>query len=162
MVRRSHRGVSIRHGPGAQPPLHATGCARAYSLPRLPRLDNRQVARPTDTCRMWIVAIAWMYVVLMMCVVEALSPRGTLLGAFFTFVLYGALPLSVLLYLMGTPLRRKAARRAQLEAPEAGPAPATAPRSGPGIDGRDGGGHAPTAAVAPEREEAGRVGHRAP
>ncbi len=57
---------------------------------------------------MYLVAIAWMYVVLMMAVVEALSPQGTVLGAIFTFVLYGLLPLGIVMYLMGTPLRRRA------------------------------------------------------
>ncbi len=57
---------------------------------------------------MYLVAIAWMYVVLMMGVAEALSSNGTVLGALVTVVLYGLLPLSVLLYIMGTPLRRRA------------------------------------------------------
>ena len=36
---------------------------------------------------MHVVALAWIYVVLMMAVVEAMSPDGTLLGAILTFVL---------------------------------------------------------------------------
>ena len=36
---------------------------------------------------MHLVALAWIYVVLMMAVVEALSPQGSVLGAFFTFLL---------------------------------------------------------------------------
>jgi hypothetical protein len=63
---------------------------------------------------MAVVAIAWIYVVLMMTVAEATSPTGTLLGAFFTFVLYGALPLGIVMYLMGTRGRR--ARRAASDA----------------------------------------------
>lgn len=63
---------------------------------------------------MYLIAIAWMYVVLMMSVAEGLSPVGTWLGAFFTFVLYGVLPLSVILYILGTRLRRQ--RRAHQEA----------------------------------------------
>ncbi len=62
---------------------------------------------------MYLVAIGWMYVVLMMTVAEALSSQGTLLGAFFTFVLYGCLPLAVVLYLLGTPARRRARRAAE-------------------------------------------------
>lgn len=54
-----------------------------------------------------------MYVVLMMAAAEAMSPQGTLLGAGFTFVMYGVLPLSIVLYVMGTPARRKARRRAE-------------------------------------------------
>ena len=40
---------------------------------------------------MYLVAIGWIYVVLMMAVVEAMSSQGTLLGACVTFVLYGLL-----------------------------------------------------------------------
>ncbi|MFM2112652.1 MAG: hypothetical protein RLZZ271_1312, partial [Pseudomonadota bacterium] len=65
---------------------------------------------------MYIVAIAWIYVALMMAVAEATSTQGTLIGAVFTFVLYGVLPVVVVMYLMGTPLRRK--KRLQLEAEE--------------------------------------------
>jgi hypothetical protein len=57
---------------------------------------------------MYLTVIAWMYVVLMMSVAEATSTTGTVLGAFMTFVLYGALPLSLVVYLMGTPARRRA------------------------------------------------------
>ena len=61
---------------------------------------------------MHLVALAWIYVVLMMALAEALSPNGTVLGAIFTFLLYGLLPLSIVLYVMGTPMRRSARRRA--------------------------------------------------
>ena len=37
---------------------------------------------------MYLLVIAWGYVVLMMCLAEATSPNGTLLGAFFTLLLY--------------------------------------------------------------------------
>jgi hypothetical protein len=57
---------------------------------------------------MYVVAIGWMYVALMMTVAEATHPTGTLLGAFITFVLYGVCPVALVLYLMGTPARRKA------------------------------------------------------
>jgi membrane protein implicated in regulation of membrane protease activity len=90
---------------------------------------------------MYIVAIAWIYVVLMMAVAEALAPNGSLLGAFFTLLLYGALPLSIVLYILGTPARRRARRAA-----EAAAAAASAPEP-------DGGGHATGRAVAPERKE---------
>lgn len=62
---------------------------------------------------MYLVAIAWMYVVLMMAVAEAFSPQGTVLGALVTLVFYGLLPLSIVMYLMGTPRRRAARRRAE-------------------------------------------------
>lgn len=57
---------------------------------------------------MYLVVIAWMYVVLMMSVAEATHPSGTLLGALMTFVLYGVGPVALVVYLMGAPSRRKA------------------------------------------------------
>jgi hypothetical protein len=74
---------------------------------------------------MYLTVIAWMYVVLMMSIAEATSTTGTLLGAFITFVLYGALPLSLVVYLMGTPARRRAIKaREKAEDAAARPAPA--------------------------------------
>ena len=61
---------------------------------------------------MYLVAIAWIYVVVMMALAEGLSPQGSWLGAFFTLLLYGLLPLGIVLYILGTPARRRA-RRAQ-------------------------------------------------
>jgi len=58
---------------------------------------------------MYLVAIAWIYVALMMAVAEATHVNGTLLGAFFTFLLYGVLPISIILYIIGMPLRKKKA-----------------------------------------------------
>ena len=57
---------------------------------------------------MYLVVIAWLYVALMMAVAEATSPIGTVLGAAFTFVLYGAAPVSLVVYLMRTPARKRA------------------------------------------------------
>ncbi|WP_334187649.1 hypothetical protein [Noviherbaspirillum sp.] len=59
---------------------------------------------------MYIVAIAWMYVVFMMSITER-----TVVAGIMTFLLYGVLPLSVILYLMGTPQRKRnrAAREKQ-------------------------------------------------
>jgi mannose/fructose/N-acetylgalactosamine-specific phosphotransferase system component IID len=68
---------------------------------------------------MYLVAIAWMYVVVMMSVAEATAPNGTVLGAIITFFLYGVLPCVILMYLMGTPMRKRAIRakeQAELEA----------------------------------------------
>lgn len=56
---------------------------------------------------MYLIAIAWMYVVLMMAVAEATNTTGSLLGATITFVLYGLLPISLVVYLMGSPLRKR-------------------------------------------------------
>ncbi len=88
---------------------------------------------------MILVALAWIYVVLMIAVVEATSPQGTALGAIVTFVLYGVLPLSVVLYVLASPARRR--RRLAAEASDD---PALEP---------DRGAHPAGDAVAPEREE---------
>ncbi len=96
---------------------------------------------------MYLIAIAWIYVVLMMAVAEALSTQGSVLGAFFTFVLYGLLPLSIFLYIFGTPARRRA-RRAAEAAEEAALAAAAVGSGAP-----DSSGHAAGDAVAAERKE---------
>ncbi|MGA0570945.1 hypothetical protein ACO2Q9_09525 [Variovorax sp. VNK109] len=56
---------------------------------------------------MYLVVIAWMYVVLMMSVAEATNTTGTILGAIVTFVLYGVLPMSIVVYILGTPGRKR-------------------------------------------------------
>lgn len=76
---------------------------------------------------MYLIAIAWLYVALMMAAAEATSSQGSVLGAIFTFVLYGLLPIAVLMYILGTPARRRA-RLAQERAADAAaqePAPAS-------------------------------------
>ncbi len=93
---------------------------------------------------MYLVAIAWGYVVLMMAVAEATSAHGTVLGAFFTVLLYGVLPLSIVLYLMNTPHRKRARREAEAREQAAASAAALEP---------DGGHHAAGVAVAAERKE---------
>lgn len=95
---------------------------------------------------MYLVVIAWLYVALMMAVAEATSTQGTALGAIVTFVLYGALPLALVLYLMTAPARRRV-RRAR-EAADGQMAPAAQPSDAP-----DAGGHAAADAVAPVRKE---------
>lgn len=60
---------------------------------------------------MYLIVIAWLYVTLLMALAEALSTQGTVLGAIVTFLLYGVLPMSLVVYLIGTPLRRKEIRR---------------------------------------------------
>ena len=70
---------------------------------------------------MYIVAIAWMYVALMMAVAEATNTNGTVLGAIVTFILYGLLPVVLVVYLMRSPARNRAnkAKRADFVAREA-------------------------------------------
>lgn len=94
---------------------------------------------------MFLVAIAWIYVVLMVAVVEATSPQGTVLGAFFTLLLYGLLPLGIVLYLMSSPARKRLRR--ETEGSDVAESGAAAP-----LD-PEGSGHATGDAVAPERKE---------
>jgi hypothetical protein len=65
---------------------------------------------------MHIVAIAWIYVVLMMSITE----RSVIAGIM-TFLLYGVFPLAVILYLMGAPQRRRRRSEAEKSAPDASP-----------------------------------------
>jgi hypothetical protein len=76
-----------------------------------------------------IIAVAWLYVALMMAVAEANHPQGTLLGAVFTFVLSGAGPVALVVYLFGRPARRAARARRQAASvpPDAGGEPAADP-----------------------------------
>jgi len=70
---------------------------------------------------MYIVAIAWIYVALMMSVAEATNTNGTVLGGIVTFILYGILPTSIIVYVMGAPNRKKArlaAEKAEDKAPQ--------------------------------------------
>jgi len=56
---------------------------------------------------MYIVAIAWIYVALMMGVAEATNTNGTVLGGIVTFILYGILPTSIIIYIMDPPRRKR-------------------------------------------------------
>jgi membrane protein implicated in regulation of membrane protease activity len=51
---------------------------------------------------MYIIAIAWIYVTLLMALTETNVTAGIL-----TFALYGVLPLALLLWLFGSPIRRR-------------------------------------------------------
>jgi predicted membrane channel-forming protein YqfA (hemolysin III family) len=84
---------------------------------------------------LYLVALGWMYVVLMVALAEAFSPQGTVLGAMFTLVGWGVIPLSIVLYILATPARRRARQAAESAADP------------------DRSGHAPGDPVAPERKE---------
>lgn len=56
---------------------------------------------------MYIIAIAWIYVVFMMAITETSVVAGIM-----TFLFYGVLPVSIIVYVMGTG-GRKRKRRAQ-------------------------------------------------
>lgn len=64
---------------------------------------------------MYLIVIGWVYVVLMMSVAEASSSNGTLLGALLTLVIYGVIPVTLVLYLMGSPARNKAIKKREAE-----------------------------------------------
>jgi hypothetical protein len=95
---------------------------------------------------MYIVPIAWLYVAIMMAVAEANHPTGTVLGAVITFFLYGVGPVALVVYLMGSPARRRA-----IKAKEAAELALTQTRT-PSVQ-PDAGGHAPRDAITPVREE---------
>ncbi len=70
---------------------------------------------------MYIVPIAWLYVALMMSVAEATNTNGSVLGGILTFILYGILPTSIIVYIMRTPHRKRtrlALEKAQKEVTE--------------------------------------------
>lgn len=103
---------------------------------------------------MYLVVLGWLYVVLMMAVAEATNTTGTVLGAIVTFVLYGLVPIAIIVYVMRSPQRRaerKAREAAELAAAQAAAAPAAS-----ALD-PDAGSHAAGAAqdsgVAPVREK---------
>jgi hypothetical protein len=108
---------------------------------------------------MYLVAIAWIYVALMMAVAEATNSNGTLMGAIVTFVLYGLVPVSIVMYLLASPSRnraRKARERAEWVAQQNAMAVAEAP-TGDALVQPDASSHAPSAAqadgVPPVRKE---------
>jgi hypothetical protein len=101
---------------------------------------------------MYLIAIGWIYVVLLMSIAEATHTSGTVLGALITFFLYGALPLSLVLYIMRTPARKRAIKAREKTEAEAKAAQTITP-SAPGaadavdLDLPDARGHAPSAAA---------------
>lgn len=54
---------------------------------------------------MYIVAIGWLYIAILMAATEVSVVAGVM-----TFVFYGLAPLALVLWLMGTPRRRRARR----------------------------------------------------
>ena len=55
---------------------------------------------------MYVIAIGWLYVTLLMAATEANLTAGVL-----SFLLYGLGPLALFLWLMGTPQRRRLSRK---------------------------------------------------
>ncbi|MFY3385889.1 hypothetical protein [Paracidovorax sp. MALMAid1276] len=115
---------------------------------------------------MYLIVIAWTYVTLMMAVAEATSPQGTVLAAIITFALYGLLPMGILVYILGTPSRKRAIKAREAEEQAAYDAeqaalrednPTEAPSGGSASTAPDAGREAAAApegdAVAPVRKE---------
>jgi hypothetical protein len=105
--------------------------------------EIRQTQQNSQGKRMWIVAVAWIYVVALMAATEPTIVHGVM-----TFVFYCALPLSIVFYLTGSK-RRRARREAQASGAKTGSAGAAGADSVPATaggkhcaadDGCDGGG----------------------
>lgn len=97
---------------------------------------------------MYIVPIAWLYVVVMMAVAEASNSNGTILGAIVTFVLYGLAPVGLILYFMGAPGRKR-----KIRAREAAELEQQLRQQQPASLQPDAGSQAPTDAVPPVGKE---------
>ena len=59
---------------------------------------------------MYIIAIAWLYVVAVIAIADT-----TVVGGVLTFVFWGLAPLALFLWLFGTPARRRHAARLPVE-----------------------------------------------
>jgi len=110
---------------------------------------------------MYLIPIAWIYVAVMMSVAEATSSNGTVIGAIFTFLIYGLMPVALLIYIMGTPGRkRKIKAREMLEREHFAAASAGQPAeksanqlAEPSVNTPDASRHAAGDAVAPVGKE---------
>jgi mannose/fructose/N-acetylgalactosamine-specific phosphotransferase system component IID len=65
---------------------------------------------------MWIIAIAWMFVAVLMAIAEAVSPVGSVLGAIITLLFYGVFPCALLMYILTSGQRRRARQAAEQRA----------------------------------------------
>ncbi|PLC07255.1 hypothetical protein CY658_09815 [Variovorax sp. RO1] len=97
-----------------------------------------------------LIVIGWLYVTVMMAVAEATNTTGTVLGAIFTFLLYGLAPVALVIYLMATPARRRAIKEREAQAQEAA---RRAAAEAAGSDLPDQRSETPADAVAPVRKE---------
>ena len=127
---------------------------------------------------LYLIVIAWLYVVVLMAASVATSPTGSVFAAIMTLFIYGLLPVALMVYLMTGKLRRKARLAAEnlaqpTEPTDKGASPPPAPSSpNPNLESRagsspesspdsnpatDAGRHAPAGAehspIAPVRKE---------
>ncbi|MCO4864731.1 hypothetical protein MKD38_23870 [Cupriavidus sp. WGlv3] len=73
---------------------------------------------------MYIVAIGWLYVALMMAITEHNVVAGVA-----TFLMYGVAPVALVLYIMGTPGRRRRKAEAERALDQSAPASEAAKRA---------------------------------
>ena len=97
---------------------------------------------------MYLIPMAWIYVALMMAIAEATNTNGTVLGGIMTFLLYGLLPVGLVVYLLGSGARRKAIKAR--EAAELAQSPANPHQASAQPDA---GSHAAADPIAPVRKE---------
>lgn len=85
---------------------------------------------------MWrvLIVLGWLYVAVMMALVQAFHPEGGLLSAAFVLLAYGVAPVALILYVLGTPARRQA-WRAREQAEQAQQQPVPAPGGGEAAGG---------------------------
>ena len=77
---------------------------------------------------MYIIAIGWLYVVVLMAATE-----HSIVAGLMTFVFYGLLPCAVLLYLMATPARRRRRAKARVQTQTQDGTPDPAPQAEPPV-----------------------------
>lgn len=70
---------------------------------------------------MYIIAIGWLWVAFMMAITEK-----SVVAAVLPFMFYGLLPCGLLMYLLGTPGRRRRQKAAEQDTPQSGANPAEA------------------------------------
>lgn len=103
---------------------------------------------------MYLIALGWLYVALMMAVAEATNTNGSILGAVITFLLYGVGPAALLMYILGTPARRRKRKAQEQAEADAEAERAMQGPSSPAASGQpDAGGQAAADPVAAVREK---------
>lgn len=95
-----------------------------YSIGKSARLASRPAENPArpavgDNAGMYIIAIGWLYVTVLMALTETSLVAGVL-----TLLFYGLLPVSLLLWLLSSPVRRQRRRYREALAEAAAAEPA--------------------------------------
>ncbi|SPA40290.1 conserved hypothetical protein [Cupriavidus taiwanensis] len=112
------RAVNVEIRPGAaRCPTYRTVMQHTH-LPRPSSIVEK------DEILMYIVAIGWLYVALMMAITEHNVVAGVA-----TFLMYGVAPVALVLYIMGTPGRRRRKAEAERALEQSAPASEAAKRA---------------------------------